>query len=57
MSDDFAAYLRAANAAAPWSKALAQVVDEARKLVEQKVQPTSEPGQALAKRLALICSD
>jgi len=57
MSDDFAAYLRAANAAAPWSKALTQVADEATKLVEQKVGPTSERGQALAKRLALICSD
>jgi MerR family transcriptional regulator, thiopeptide resistance regulator len=57
MNDDFAAYLRAANAAAPWSKALTQVADEAAKLVEHKVEPTSEPGQALAKRLALICSD
>jgi len=25
--------------------------------VEQKVAPSSEPGQVLAKRLALICSD
>jgi DNA-binding transcriptional MerR regulator len=57
INDDFAAYHRAANAAAPWSKALMQVIDEATKLVEQKVQPTSEPGQALAKRLAHICSD
>ena len=56
-NDDFAAYLRAANAAAPWSRALTQVTDEATKLVEQKVEPTSEPGQALAKRLAHICSD
>jgi DNA-binding transcriptional MerR regulator len=56
-NDDFAAYLRAANAAAPWSEALAQVTDAATKLVEQKVEPTSEPGQALAKRLAHICSD
>ncbi|HWM68042.1 MAG TPA: MerR family transcriptional regulator [Steroidobacteraceae bacterium] len=57
MSDDFVAYLRAANAAAPWSKALTQVTDEATKLVEQKVEPSSELGQALAKHLALICSD
>ncbi len=57
MNDDFAAYLRAANAAAPWSKALVQLADEATKLVEQKADPTSEPGQALAKRLALLCSE
>jgi hypothetical protein len=57
MNDDFAAYLRAANAAAPWSEALTQVADETAKLVEQKAAPTSEPGQALAKRLALVCSD
>ena len=57
MKDDFAAYLRAANAAAPWSEALTQVADEATKLVEQKAEPTSGPGQALAKHLALICSD
>jgi len=57
INEDFAAYLRAASAAAPWSKALTQVTDEAMKLVEQKVEPTSEPGQALAKRLVHICSD
>jgi len=57
MNDDFAAYLRAANAAAPWSEALTQVAGEATKLVEQKVEPTSEHAQALAKRLALVCSD
>jgi len=57
MSDDFVAYMRAANAAAPWSRALTQLTDEATKLVEQKVAPSSEPGQALAKRLALFCSD
>lgn len=57
MTDDFAAYLRAANAAAPWSKALTQLADEATKLVEQKVERTSAPAQALAKRLTLICSD
>jgi DNA-binding transcriptional MerR regulator len=57
MSDAFAAYLRAANAAAPWSKALTQMADEATQLVEQQAEPTSEPGQALAQRLALLCSD
>jgi len=57
MSDDFAAYLRAANAAAPWSKALTQVTDEAMKVVEQREGPSSQAGQALAKLLALICSD
>ena len=57
MNADFVAYLRAANAAAPWSTALTQVADEATKLVEQKAEPTSDPGQALAKRLSLICSD
>lgn len=57
MNDDFAVYLRAANAAATWSKALMQITDEAAKLVEQKVDPTSEPGQALARHLALFCAD
>lgn len=57
MNDDFAAFLRAANAAAPWSEALALVADEATKLVEQGAEPASAPGQALAQRLALICSD
>jgi DNA-binding transcriptional MerR regulator len=57
MSDDFVAYLRAANAAAPWSKVLTQLTDDATKLVEQKVAPSSEQGQALAKRLALFCSN
>jgi DNA-binding transcriptional MerR regulator len=57
LSDDFVAYLRAANAAAPWSKALTQMTAEATRLVEQKVAPSSEPGQALAKRLAHFCSD
>jgi len=28
-----------------------------RSSLEQKVEPTSEPGQALAKRLSQICSD
>lgn len=55
--NDFVAYLRAARAAAPWSQALRQVTDEATKLVEQKVEPTSEPAKALANRLARICSD
>lgn len=57
MNDDFATYLRAVNAAAPWSKALSQVEDETTKLLERKVEPSSAAGQALARRLALICSD
>lgn len=57
MSTDFAAFLRAANEAAPWSEALAHVTDEATKLVEQKVEPSSRPAQALAKQLVRICSD
>jgi DNA-binding transcriptional MerR regulator len=43
MNDDFAAYLRAANAASPWSRALTQLADEATKLVEQRAEPTSAP--------------
>ncbi len=57
MDDDFAAYLRAAHAAAPWSKALTPLVDEATTLVQQNVEPASPPAQALATRLALLCSD
>ncbi|HEY4212810.1 MAG TPA: MerR family transcriptional regulator [Steroidobacteraceae bacterium] len=57
MDDDFVAYVRAANAAAPWSQPLRQVTDEATKLVEQKAEPSSAAGQALARHLALICSD
>ena len=55
--NDFVAYLNAARAAAPWSRALTQVTDETKQLVERKAKPTSEPAQALANRVALICSD
>jgi hypothetical protein len=51
------AYFRAAQAAAPWHLALTHVTEEAAKLMDGKVDPASAPAQALAKRLALICSD
>lgn len=57
MSADFVPYVRAAYAAAPWSKPLTQLTDGAMKLVEQKAEPSSAPAQVLARKLALFCSD
>lgn len=51
------AYFGAAQEASPWHQALRQTADEAAKLVESKVDPSSAPAVALANRLARICSD
>jgi DNA-binding transcriptional MerR regulator len=50
------AYFRAAQAASPWHRALTPIVDEAAKLAAENAAPSSATAQALAHRLALICS-
>jgi hypothetical protein len=55
--DGLWAYFGAAQEASPWHQALRQTADEATKLVESKVDPSSALAMALANRLARICSD
>jgi MerR family transcriptional regulator, thiopeptide resistance regulator len=55
--DGLWAYFGAAQQASPWHQALKQTADEAAKLVDSKVNPSSAPALALADRLARICSD
>lgn len=55
--DGLWAYFGAAQTAAPWHQALDQTADEAAKLVESGVDPSSVPALALANRLARTCSD
>jgi response regulator of citrate/malate metabolism len=55
--DGLWAYFGAAQQASPWHQALGQNADEAAKLVDSKVDPSSAPALALADRLARICSD
>jgi hypothetical protein len=55
--DGLWAYFGAAQQASPWHQALGQTADEAAKLVDSKVDPSSAPAMALADRLARICSD
>jgi DNA-binding transcriptional MerR regulator len=50
-------YFHAAQEAAPWHQALRQAADEAAKLAESKMSPSSAPAMALANRLAQICAD
>jgi DNA-binding transcriptional MerR regulator len=51
------AYLRAAQAASPWNRALEPIVDEAAVLVDKKAQPSAAPAQTLVGRLRQICAD
>jgi DNA-binding transcriptional MerR regulator len=55
--DGLWAYFGAALQASPWHRSLGQTADEATKLVNGKVDPSSAPALALADRLARICSD
>jgi hypothetical protein len=55
--DGLWAYFGAAQAASPWHQALNQAADEAAKLAEGKMDPSSAPAMALANRLVRICSD
>jgi DNA-binding transcriptional MerR regulator len=55
--DGLWAYFGAAQEASPWHHELSQAADEAVKLMEQRVDPSSAPATALAKCLARICSD
>jgi len=55
--DGLWAYFGAAQQASPWHQALGQTADEAAKLVNSKVDPSSASALALADRLARICSD
>jgi DNA-binding transcriptional MerR regulator len=55
--DGLWAYFGAVQAASPWHQALNQTADEAAKLAESKMDPSSAPAVALANRLARICSD
>lgn len=56
-NDGLAAYLRAAQAASPWNRALEPIVDEAAALAGKMAQPSAPPAQALAGRLRRICAD
>ena len=51
------AYFGAAQEASPWHRALTQTSDEATKLAEDKVSPSSASATELANRLRRICSD
>jgi DNA-binding transcriptional MerR regulator len=55
--DGLWAYFGAAQQASLWHQALGQTADEAAKLMDSKVDPSSAPALALADRLARICSD
>lgn len=50
-------YFRAAQEASPWQQALTPTADEAAKLIERKVDPSSAMARALTDRLMQICSD
>jgi MerR family transcriptional regulator, thiopeptide resistance regulator len=50
-------YFRAAQEASPWQQALTQTADEAAKLIERKVDPSSAMATSLTDRLVQICSD
>jgi DNA-binding transcriptional MerR regulator len=54
---DLAAYMRAAQAASSWSRALEPVVDEAAALAKELAPPSAPPAQALVSRLRSICAD
>ena len=55
--DGLWAYFGAAQEASPWHQALRQNADEAAKLVDSKVDPSSPPAMEVANRLARICAD
>ena len=55
--DGLWAYFGAAQEASPWHQTLTQTADEAAKLVENKVDPSSAPAMSLANCLARTCSD
>ena len=50
-------YFGAAQEASPWHQALSLVADQATKLAESKVDPSSTHAMALVKDVARICSD
>lgn len=51
------AYVRAAQVASPWHRALEPIVDEAAVLVEKNAQPSAASAQGLVGRLRRICAD
>ena len=51
------AYFGAAQEAAPWHQALTQIVDEAAKLAESRVEASSALAKALTNRLTKVCAD
>ena len=51
------AYFSTAQEAAPWHRVLRQIADEAGKLADNKVNPSSAPATALATDLTRICTD
>jgi hypothetical protein len=55
--DGLWAYFGAAQEASPWHQALRQTTDEAAKLVDSKLDPSSAPAMGLGHRLARICAD
>jgi DNA-binding transcriptional MerR regulator len=50
-------YFGAAQEASPWHRALNQINDEAIKLVESKIDPSSAPARTLVTNLTRICAD
>jgi hypothetical protein len=52
-----AAYVRAAQVASPWHRALEPIVDEAAVLVNEEAQPSALRAQALVGHLRHVCAD
>jgi hypothetical protein len=55
--EGLAAYVRAAQVASPWHRALEPIVDEAALLMDKKAQPSAPDSQGLVGHLRQICTD
>jgi hypothetical protein len=55
--DGLWAYFGAAQEASPWHQALQQTAEQAVKLAEGQVDPSSAPAKALAHQMTRICSE
>ncbi len=52
-----AAYVRAAQVASPWHRALEPIADEAAALIDHRTRPSAAAAQALVERLRRTCAD
>jgi DNA-binding transcriptional MerR regulator len=55
--EGLAAYVRAAQVASPWHRALESIVDEAALLMDKQAQPSAPGTQGLVEHLRQICTD